>query len=296
MKNYFIIVVTYEPDIEKIIYMSDVIKNCGYNLVVIDNSIKNPISKILALNSGFKLFSLKENFGIAYAQNVGINYALKEKGEYISFFDQDSVFDQEFLSKLYFTIKENKGAVISPLIKDKNTNDEIHNYKLNDFGYPKKIYAKNRVKTKVDIIISSGLTCTLLTLQKIGLMNEDFFIDYIDTEWCIRCKKQKIPIFVFSNIIMYHKIGDSFAQKFGYKTNIHSEYRTYYKIRNIFLFNRCNNVPFLMKVHGLLSVYFHILLQFAESSNKKFFLRVLFEGTKDGLLNVSGKKLKFINL
>lgn len=291
MKDYYVIVIAYEPEIKKLIHMLDLTKQCGCALVVIDNSENNPIPEDLALNFGFILFSLKGNFGVAYAQNIGINYVSNKKGKFVSFFDQDSIFEKDFLLKLYTAIKLNECSIISPLIKDKDTNEEIYNYKLNYFGYPQKKYSRrDTIPTQVDIVISSGLTCTLTTLIKVGLMNEDFFIDYIDTEWCLRCRKHKIPILVMSDIIMYHKIGNLLVEQLGYKTNIHSPSRTYYKIRNIFLFNRCSEVPLLMKLHGLISVYLHAFLQFLNTSNKKCFIWVLFQGTKDGLKKIVGKK------
>lgn len=290
MKEFYLIVVTYEPDIHRLINMATVINKCGCNLVVVDNSEKKPISEETALQFDFVLFSLQENFGIAHAQNIGIDYVIKKQGKYISFFDQDSIFNQHFLLELYNTINNNENIVISPLIKDQDTNDELYNYKLNSLGYPKKIYSSNNLKTPVDFIISSGLTCAVATLLKVGFMNEDFFIDYVDTEWCLRCRKYQIQIFVFSNILMYHKIGNSVVQQLGYKTNIHSIYRTYYKFRNIFLFNASKDVPLFMKIHGLLSVYFHAFLQFLNSPNKKCFVMILIEATKDGLKMVVGKK------
>ena len=47
------------------------------------------------------------------------------------------------------------------------------------------------------------------------MFDEDFFIDFVDVEWCLRCKKNKVAIFVVPDAVMEHEIGIS-SVKLGY--------------------------------------------------------------------------------
>ena len=111
--------------------------------------------------------------------------------------------------------------------------------KLNNFGTLSKVYRDNNsVSYPVDVVISSGMAITKETFDVVGLMDEEFFIDFVDTEWCLRCRSKNVEILMISAATMVHSIGDS-SWNIGFmKIFVHSPIRSYYQTRNSFLFLR----------------------------------------------------------
>ena len=48
--------------------------------------------------------------------------------------------------------------------------------------------------------------------SQIGKMREDYFIDYVDTEWCIRATSNGFTLLGVGGELMAHKLGDGFAK------------------------------------------------------------------------------------
>ena len=69
-------------------------------------------------------------------------------------------------------------------------------------------------------------------LDDIGTMNDQLFIDYVDTEWCIRAKRRGYQLYGAGSATMSHTIGNDAARLFGVKMPIHSPFRYYYMLRN----------------------------------------------------------------
>jgi rhamnosyltransferase len=182
---------------------------------------------------------MHENTGIAHAQNVGIRHALECGADIIVFFDQDTKIDILFLDCLLAVVRDDAPLVLSPVYYDYVKGYEFPTLKLNKYGLPTKVFSKGVHKPyEVDIVISSGSAVTAATFVKVGLMDEDYFIDYVDIDWCIRCRAKNIPILVVPAAKMKHSIGDSSVNLGVLRGHIHSPVRSYYKIRNVFLLFR----------------------------------------------------------
>lgn len=72
----------------------------------------------------------------------------------------------------------------------------------------------------------------------VGMMDEELFIDYVDTEWCLRCLNYGILVHIIPDIEMVHAIGDKSVKICGINIPIHSPVRRYYRVRNAFLLLR----------------------------------------------------------
>ena len=104
----------------------------------------------------------------------------------------------------------------------------------------KKNYAiYNDVKGVGDIIevektLSSGFFYSREVIEKIGLKNEDLFIDLVDWEWCWRARKKGYKIIGNADVIIEHQLGDS-SKDLGFReVNLRSPMRHYYITRNAF--------------------------------------------------------------
>lgn len=299
------IIVTYNPNLvlfEKalISHLNNDIKE----LVIVDNGSRNAneivsmLDKLVSTNTyldkNHKCFLLDNNKGIAYAQNVGIKYSKKIKSSHIILFDQDSFLPANLVKTLYeeeseLLKKGEKIAAIGPVYRDTNTN-KYYKLPLYKGLLVKKISPQNLEKNtfKVSIIIASGTLIRIKVLDHVGLMKEDFFIDLVDIEWCLRVSDMGYNIYATKSVEMYHTIGDSRIVSLGREISIHSPLRKYYSYRNKILLIRQKGISMTYKIRTLLSL-FKLPFQLYDVSFKKEYVKMIFTGIGHGIMNYSGK-------
>ena len=83
-------------------------------------------------------------------------------------------------------------------------------------------------------------------LDNVGPMRDDFFIDLVDTEWCLRARKKGYEIVAINKVMIDHYLGDYAVNIIWHKYPIHSPIRMYYYFRNaIFLYSMIENFTFV---------------------------------------------------
>jgi len=288
----YCVIVCYRPDLENLSRICTALLFSKTKVILVDNTEKSYINNF-SKDLGVDLIILNENSGIAKAQNIGIKLAIEKGAEVIVFFDQDSIIENDFIPILLSPLKISQPMVVSPMFYDKEHGFRFPSYNLNKFGLLKEIDFKgNDDIYAVDVIISSGSAATKEVFDIVGLMNEDYFIDFVDTEWSLRCRYKVIPIIVNPQAKMIHTIGDKSINMYFMRLFVHNAIRSYYKVRNSFLFLRNENVPLLLGVKEIVSALVHNLLVilFVEEKNK--YVMSYFSAVRDGLLNRKGKKIE----
>ena len=114
-------------------------------------------------------------------------------------------------------------------------------------------------------------------------MDEEFFIDFIDVEYCFRCQKNKIPIFVNTSVLMKHSIGIYDIKLLNKKLTIHSSERSYFKIKNSLLLLNKSSVPKLSALYYVLSAIHNSLLIILFVKDKISYFKSSLKGFSDGL-------------
>lgn len=278
------IIVTFEPNEKHLQKVINTLKNTGIFPIIVDNSEKN---KVDIIDIEFKI-DMNGNQGIAAAQNCGIRKAIEIGAKYVIFLDQDSNIDKKFLINMIKNV--NKGlCVYTPVIFDDETNIEIPSQRITKFGLTKDVFCyKSKGLRKTDIAISSGMFMPIDVFKYIGFFDEDFYIDFVDVEWCIRCYKKNMPIYVVPSAILKHKIGDMY-KKIGLITiNVHSPKRTYYKVRNSFLLLR-KNVNVVFALRQIIPAIIHNFLLTVYGKSKKNYVKYYYKGIVDGIFGETGK-------
>lgn len=289
--NIFSIIVTYHPDLSKLNRISQVLSHNNCTIIIVDNS---EIGYDLDLLKNCTVFSLKNNFGIGYAQNIGIKHALQQGADVIVFFDQDSIIEENFLVNLLAPIRITEPMIVSPVFYDETKNFRFPSLKFGRFGFLKKVYNVESTPYEVDVIISSGSAVTKKVFEKVGLMNEDLFIDFVDYEWSIRCRNLKLPILAVPSAIMKHSIGEKSIDFLIFRGFIHSSTRSYYKLRNPFLLLREKHIPKKVAIKEIFSALIHqaVLIFFVRS--KGIYIKNYFIAVFHGILGKKGKLLRKI--
>ena len=287
------ILVTYNPNIKELKVLCESLLLQKSNIIIIDNSEVPIKEKELSISAPVKLISLKKNMGIAYAQNIGIKYSLKINTKYISFFDQDSLVEDGFISKMINAIELNGFEVVAPAPKDNYTLEPLEALKLNNFGLRKKVNCDKVDKPySVDVVISSGTTMISEVFDKVGMYDERFFIDHVDTEWCLRCKKNGIKIFIIPDINMFHCIGMTRKKIGPYTIQVHSPIRCYYQLRNSIFLLRFAHIPKIFAFYEIFAQIFNRLLLLMVINSKKNYVIFYLQGIIDGIFGNVGPKKK----
>ncbi len=188
-------------------------------LYVIDNT---PEVKSYKFNNS-KIIYIKnnQNLGIAYALNLAAEFAIKENYKYLLMMDQDSFANENFVEKLMNGFNYNKNvALVSPLIIHKNNQHLKEN--------------KNQF-SRIDVAMTSGSILKIDVYREVGKFLNEFFIDYVDNEYCLRLKSKNYEVIQVNSAELLHELGSAIPSNFlfqkVYPTN-HPPLRLFYRSRN----------------------------------------------------------------
>lgn len=284
------VVVCYRPDVPQLRSLCASLVADHALVFLIDNSENSTLGGE-QLPPHCSVITLGSNTGIAHAQNIGIEAALAAGADIVAFFDQDSKVGPGFLSTLVSPLHPGRPEIVSPLYFDDANQQELPSIRVSKYGISTAIHSgDDRTPYPVDIVISSGTAATKEVFSVAGALDESFFIDFVDTEWCFRCRSKNIPIRVVPDAIMHHRIG-SRSINLGVTTIlVHNPVRCYYQLRNCFLLFRKKHIPLLFSVKQLVSVFVNraVLLLFV--GNRLAYMRAYFSAIRDGLRGIAGPK------
>jgi rhamnosyltransferase len=288
MKIYAI-VVCYYPDLPSVSRLCRALRSGGCTVVLVDNTEESRLSGAVP---DVDIIALGANTGIAHGLNVGIEHALRHGAEIVIYFDQDSEIEDDFIPSLLAPLQPGVPGVVSPVCVDKSKGDELPSQCLNRFGLLVKEYRRNRtLPYNVDVVVTSGTATTAVTCEIAGLMDDNLFIDSVDTEWCLRCRSKGIPILVVPAATMKHSVGINTIDLGFMKVLVHPPLRCYYQIRNCFVLLRKRHVPLATAVREMCGIFAHrfVLLFFVKQ--KWVYVRNYCLAIMHGVRGIVGKKL-----
>ena len=79
--------------------------------------------------------------------------------------------------------------------------------------------------------------------DEIGPFDTQFFIDYVDIEWCSRARAKGFELHGVPASHMEHSVGEGVLRVLGRRLPVHAPQRQYYLVRNARLFARKRQVP-----------------------------------------------------
>lgn len=185
--------------------------------ILIDkNSFGAYSHKITYLHSG-------KNEGIAKRLNEICTLATQDGFQWLLTMDQDSYFEKSELEKYLHSVAE---------YKNKET--------VSMFGVSYESPLQGDNMEQVQELITSGSLVNLELFKEVGGFNEDYFIDQVDTEYCLRSIRKGYNVMKATGVFMNHQLGQEsnhISLKSGKRTKrtLHSPQRLYYMTRN-FLF------------------------------------------------------------
>lgn len=232
------IIVTYHPDLETLERVIGAVLPQVDRLIVVNNGNEENIPIWLSMQSqSIEYISLGDNFGIAKAQNVGISRAKKHGSEYVLLLDQDSIPGAGMVETLKAAANEKqmKGiavACLGPRYEDQRQHNAVPFIRIAGYRVQRQSCSLENDVVEVDYLIASGSLIPIDTIDQVGGMNEDLFIDYVDIEWGLRAQKNGFQSFGVCSALMKHELGDEPLFFFGRHVPVHNPLRHYYHFRN----------------------------------------------------------------
>lgn len=225
-ENICAIVVTYFPD-QGLYDRVTRTKAQVAHVVIVDNaSDEDTFKRVQGLcEPGIDVIRNPVNLGIAAALNQGLLFARDKGYPWVLCLDQDTVPDQDMVPALLKVLDEfpdesriamvGSGRVLHPGTKRKRSQNERW--------------------AIAETVITSGSLLQVNAAQKIGPFREEFFIDCVDFEYCLRARSMGFKIIEILAPKMQHTVGNPRTlHMLWWKTHAynHRPWRSYYIVRN----------------------------------------------------------------
>jgi GT2 family glycosyltransferase len=204
--------------------------------VVVDNASTDNTQGIVASEfPSVRLVRSENNLGYTGGNNLGIRYALrKENCDYLLILNDDTIIDPYLLSQLVRTIEtDSKIGIANPIIIDFESKVLCNSYGSYNFylGIGKKSLLNKRKTTQIDLLRGTCFLIKREVVEKIGLMDENFFLYFDEADLSYRVKKAGYTMVCAPTARVYHLLSYSFSGKIN-------PIVLYYSTRNELLFAR----------------------------------------------------------
>lgn len=298
------VVVAYRPEPGPLRDLLEALAAQVDEILVVDNTPGDTGARTLARSiddvaAGIPVatWQMGGNHGIAAAQNVGIRKALAEGFDYVLLSDQDSVPQPGMVDALVECCVERSAAgpvgCVAPAYHDRSTGQAFAFQVMRPGALFYQSLPAHLAVPSAEIVttISSGSLIPRSSLESVGDMHEDFFIDHVDTEWCHRARAAGRRNYGTALARLEHTLGgEPFRVWYG-RWRLHSEYppsRLYYRFRNFVRMSRLPHVPFRWTVRAAWywagNAYAHVLFARRRMAN----LRAIVRGLRDGMMDRGG--------
>ena len=185
---------------------------CCEILVVDNGSADGSAEAVRTRFTDIPVIETGHNLGYAGGNNVGINWALERGAEYVLLLNNDTVVSQSLLTEFVGAARTHQdGGMFSA--------------RIDYFTEPGRIWNSgvvwNRRLGRFDSLdIKSGVRetaaingCALFVpshvIRRIGLMDEQYFLTYEETDWSYRARAAGYRCYVVADALVRHKVSAS---------------------------------------------------------------------------------------
>ena len=291
--NINAIIVTYNISQDFLENLKSVIPQVNQAIIVDNGGSEEVLANIPeAEQKKVQIIKNDSNIGLAAAQNLGINQAVKNKADWVLFLDDDSRLEENMIKNMLAAYEENpareKIAIITPRIRDENS----------DLYYPaltfflKFFFLRRKTEGKAYInglfsALASGSLIKREVLEELGKMREDLFIDFIDWEFALRALSKGWKIMAAGNALMHHTIGKKTTHTLlgkKFVTTNHTPERRYWAAKNRVIFWKlyAAKYPAVFLYTAMAFTYEMILIALFEEERPEKLGKII-QGMKDGI-------------
>ncbi len=260
-------------------------------IVVVNNASADDTLSLLADSyPDVTVLNLPENRGVGGGYSAGLSYTL-ERYDWTWFLDGDSVPPPDTLEQLLEGLhslgdEQHDIAIVAPVCVNSQTGG-VYPGVLWQNGW---LYTDDSALTHpvvfVDSVISSGTLLRHAAAKQVGPPRADYFIDFVDHEYCFRLRRAGHRIAMITKSRMTHTIGQPRRIHFlGLRKQWvdHPAWREYYMARNS-TFTIWQYFPdWRSKASILRQLVYHMFEILLFGTRKLLRFRMIFQGLRDAI-------------
>lgn len=266
------------------------------HVIVVDNaSAESPSNEILARHPTVSLVMNSENEGWAGGNNRGIERALELKADLIVLLNNDTIVSRIFVSFIQRVSEANPDfGVFGPTINEYDVRSKVQTEGCLFFRGPDNEFFRHEPApsagtdlTPVDIVNGCCMVVRKQVFEKIGLIDERFFLIHEESDFCLRALESGYRLGVSGESHVWHKHSATFARS-------GKPVQRYYNTRNLFLLLRKH--PQVVKRRGrvtsYLSLWKHLAYMYVQErdSGRPADARSVMQGIVDASFNRFGPR------
>lgn len=199
------------------------------DILVVDNdSQDDSVNRIREAIPGVEIIESGRNGGFAYGCNIGIRAALGREYKYIWLLNNDTIVNKQTLPQMLSVFLEYEGQVgiVGSLIRHLDFPYDIQAIGGGSIDYltgrTKNVLEQGNIKS-LDYITGASMLVSKGVFDKIGLLDEAYFMYWEDVEFCVRAQKAGFRIAVATDSLVLHKEGASIASESSRKILIQNK-------------------------------------------------------------------------
>lgn len=279
-------IVTYHPDLGHLAELVGAVARDVREVVVYANSdIAAAAEAILRQAAGatpLRVVRPGRNDGLGTAYNALVAMAARADDAFVFLLDQDSLPRFGTIPELIAATRRLQDAGERPAV--------VGPYTHGADGLPMKVrasqpthYAVTRTR-RTEHVISSGSLIGVAAARAVGPFREDYFIDAIDIEWCMRANAGDHSVWIADEAHMDHRLGQGLVRlPFGLRVTRQPPLRLYTFVRNQLEMARLPHVPLAHKLRTLAKLPIWIVLWLAQARSARETATAIRRGLADGL-------------
>ncbi len=277
LSDLAIVTVTYNPDLCILARQLDQLPVDSVKIIVDNASPTDLRAQLQQLGVAHQAIVLQNdrNVGLAAALNQGMGYVRQVRSDcrLVLLLDQDTEPGELGVAQLaagYVRAERlaGKPCCVGPRLIDVATGLDHGFHQIRGLRWVRSFPIPGSYKPiSLDNLNGSGTLMPLTLFDQLGGLEEDFFIDHVDTEWAFRVLANGYLLYGLPGVVFRHRMGAR-SHRFwflGWRVwPDRSPLRHYYLFRNAFRLMRRSYVPRVWKVWALakLTVTFLVHLVF----------------------------------
>jgi rhamnosyltransferase len=276
------VIVTYNPDGDFPARLSAIMKQVDHAIVVDNATASEPYEVVRRACAGPQADLIRNtaNLGIATALNQGVRLASQKGYRSVVTFDQDTAICEGLILRLLAVYASASQSGRVAMVGAGYVGDGAHLGK-----------AQQRAPAAIEeteVIVTSGSLLSIAAYEAIGAFRDDFFMDHVDTDYCLRARKAGYKIIAVREVLMIHPIGIASTHRLLWRrlqTTNHAPFRRYYNSRNLFILVREHLLnESRWALHTMTSWVKTIIMILLLENNRWTKLKAIARGMRDGLM------------
>ncbi len=185
----------------------------NFGMLVVDNgSTDSSVETISMQFPQVEQIANGRNLGFAAGANVGLRHALQHGADYVFLANNDTTLAADALTVLVTAAQAHDAAIASPAIFYDSAPERVWWLGARRRPWLLEVTpfdAPSQEPFAVDFVTGCGMLISRRCLETVGLFDEQFFMYYEDSDYCLRVQQAGLRTLVVPRAHMWHKVATS---------------------------------------------------------------------------------------